>query len=45
MVVKDPVFPASDTPKSKYEKLENRISKFDLCPDVSWTLVLMPACR
>ena len=26
-VVKDPVFPNNDTPKSKYEKLENRISK------------------
>lgn len=26
-IVKDPVFLTSDAPKSKYEKLENRISK------------------
>ena len=30
LVAKDPVFPSNDTPKSKYEKLENRISKSSL---------------
>ena len=45
-VVKDPIFPTSDAPKSKYEKLENRISKLGLDPHPNLSAgVLTPASR